>query len=222
MTAAGAPRDDGPASSADGADAGLVVFGGQDMRPRPLRTGSQGIMQVTPPTLDHGRVARAAEGLVAMREGLARMGEAVRQVRFDPPLNLPAGTYVIGIDPGARGAVVFATRQDDADQGQDMVFVGDLVRESMRGFREAYANRRADREEAEALGQLTPAQVAEAFGLPPEIVFGPVSDLETNEELIRSTRAEFPDDPYEYGQRYAHGPMRWTPPPEGEDVPPWP
>lgn len=32
-------------------------------------------------------------------------------------------------------------------------------------------------------------------------------------------RAEFPYDPFDYGRRCPTGPMRWTPPPEGEEVP---
>jgi hypothetical protein len=38
------------------------------------------------------------------------------------------------------------------------------------------------------------------------------------DELIAATRAEFPVDPYDYGRRHPQGPMRWTPPPEGEKV----
>lgn len=41
------------------------------------------------------------------------------------------------------------------------------------------------------------------------------------DELIASTRAEFPPDPHGYGYP-GDGPMRWTPPPEGVEVPSWP
>lgn len=128
MTSPGEPRGNGPASSADGADAGSVVFVGIDPSTWPVR-----------PT-DPERLNAVVHGIAAMREGVVRVGEAVRQV-------------------------------------------------------------------------------AEAFDLPPEFVTGPSVDLDANEELIRSTRAEFPDDPYEYGRRYPHGPMRWTPPAEGEETP---
>lgn len=107
MTAAGAPRDDGPASSADGADAGPVVSGGRVI--------------VTFPDDGEGLALRAAY-------------------------------------PETRSPSWFTP--------------------------------------VRVTGEETPS---------------PIVDLGANEELIRSTRAEFPDDS-----------MRWTPPPEGEDVPPWP
>lgn len=59
---------------------------------------------------------------------------------------------------------------------------------------------------------------AEAYGLPEEILRASAE----YDELIDSTRAEFPHDPYNYGRNNPAGPMHWTPPPEGEDVKPWP
>lgn len=66
---------------------------------------------------------------------------------------------------------------------------------------------------------LTPADVAEAFGLDPELVSGPADEVlrrqrAEQDELITSTRAEFPHDPYDYGRIYPgdRGTSRWTPP----------
>lgn len=38
-----------------------------------------------------------------------------------------------------------------------------------------------------------------------------------NDELIASTRAEFPYDPYRYGRVYPEGPSRWTPPEDPDE-----
>ncbi len=46
--------------------------------------------------------------------------------------------------------------------------------------------------------------------------------LAEQEALIKSTRDQFPHDPYDYGRIHPKGPSRWTPPPEGEEVPPCP
>lgn len=45
---------------------------------------------------------------------------------------------------------------------------------------------------------------------------------EARERLMAETRAEFPHDPYGYGRRCPEGPMRWTPPDDGEEVRPCP
>lgn len=116
------------------------------------------------------------------------------------------GPVVAVLDPSAPGGV--ALLSVSIDTGQLAERLGEVAR-SIAGMRE----------QAEARGRLTPAQVAEAFGLPPEFVMGASVDLDSNEELIRTTRAEFPDDPYDYGRRHALGPMRWTPPLEGEEIP---
>lgn len=61
-------------------------------------------------------------------------------------------------------------------------------------------------------------RVAAAYDVPEEVILSrPEYD-----ELIESTRAEFPYDPYDYGRRHCvSGFMRWTPPPDGEEVPRW-
>jgi hypothetical protein len=41
--------------------------------------------------------------------------------------------------------------------------------------------------------------------------------FDSNEELIKSTRDEFPRDPYMYGRRHPPGPSRWTPPADPEE-----
>lgn len=41
---------------------------------------------------------------------------------------------------------------------------------------------------------------------------------EEREWLMAGTRAEFPPDPYRYGEINPEGPMHWSPPDEGEDV----
>lgn len=43
-------------------------------------------------------------------------------------------------------------------------------------------------------------------------------DLDANEELIRSTWSKFPHDPHNYDHPNTDE-MRWSPPPEGEEVP---
>lgn len=58
----------------------------------------------------------------------------------------------------------------------------------------------------EALEQLTAA------------LADPGVDLDANEELIRSTRSEFPYDPHGYDHPRTNE-MSWSPPPEGEEVP---
>jgi hypothetical protein len=42
---------------------------------------------------------------------------------------------------------------------------------------------------------------------------------EERERLMAETRAEFPPDRYDYGRFNPEGPMRWTPPDDGEEVP---
>lgn len=59
--------------------------------------------------------------------------------------------------------------------------------------------------------------VAGAYDLPEEVI----APRPEYDELIASTRAEFPPDPYEYGRYCPQGPMRWTPPEDGEEVPRW-
>ena len=73
----------------------------------------------------------------------------------------------------------------------------------------------------------------EAYGLP-ESVLGvrprPLPDedgmreyerqrYDERERLMAETRAEFPPDRYDYGRFNPEGPMRWTPPENGEEVP---
>lgn len=117
------------------------------------------------------------------------------------------GSVVVGFDPSAPGGVALLNVAVDTDR----------LAERLNDAAQSFAGLR------ERIARISEAarQVAEAFELPPELVLGPV-DLDSNEDPIRSTRAEFPDDPYGYGRRHPHGPMRWTPPPEGEDVPPCP
>lgn len=98
------------------------------------------------------------------------------------------------------------------DVRRELGYESDVVRELMEGRRQQY------REE-----------IARMYGLPLHIlgnsdalldpVPAPPSEYD---ELIASTWAEFPYDPHDYGRRNPEGPMRWTPPPEGEDVKPWP
>lgn len=67
---------------------------------------------------------------------------------------------------------------------------------------------------------VTPADVAEMFDLDPELTGSAASAeemrrrREEQDELITSTRAEFPHDPYDYGRIYPgnQGTSRWTPP----------
>lgn len=60
-------------------------------------------------------------------------------------------------------------------------------------------------------------RVVAAYDVPEGIMSRPEYDA-----LIESTRAEFPYDPYDYGRRHCgSAPMRWTPPPDGEEVPRW-
>lgn len=58
----------------------------------------------------------------------------------------------------------------------------------------------------------TGMQLGDLLGRPVE------ADLDTNEELIRSTRSEFLDDPHHYDHPNTNE-MRWCPPPEGEVIP---
>ena len=200
MTSPRASGGSGPASSADGADAGPVV------------SGPFGRMQIIPPTVDRERLAR---DLASMGDALARMSDAARQALP----NLRASFH-----PAAREVAVFTDRVTgvrfpDGDPGPTLV--SDMVQALIDAMREAHLRRLTARE-LEAEGWITPAQVAEAFGFPPEFAFGQSVDLDANEELVRSTRGEFAYDPWEYGDREPEGPMHWTPPPEGDDVPPWP
>lgn len=61
-----------------------------------------------------------------------------------------------------------------------------------------------------------------AYGLPEEVT-GPQGSAteayEERERLMAETRAEFPPDRYDYGRFNPEGPMRWTPPENGEEVP---
>lgn len=61
----------------------------------------------------------------------------------------------------------------------------------------------------------TRAVILEAYGLPEEVV----APLLEYDELIASTRAEFPYDQWGYGRIPPVGPMRWTPPADGGEVP---
>lgn len=203
MTSPRASGGSGPASSADGADAGSVV------------SGSFGMMQIIHPAVDRERLHDTLQSLAGMGDALARMSDAARQALP----NLRAGFH-----PAAREVAVFTDRATGArfpDSDPGPTLVSDMVQAYIDAARDTHRRRLAARE-LEAEGWLTPAQVAEAFGLPPEFAYGPPVDLDANEELIRSTRGEFAYDPWEYGDREPEGPMHWTPPPEGEDVPPWP
>ena len=66
-------------------------------------------------------------------------------------------------------------------------------------------------EELYGRGVMTPQAFREQANLPDRT-------YEAREELIRSTRAEFPHDPYDYGRRHPEGPSRWTPPEDPEEV----
>lgn len=69
---------------------------------------------------------------------------------------------------------------------------------------------RYDRDSLYDQGVITPEEARRIVGMD--------EAYEAREELIRSTRAEFPPDPYDYGRRCPSGPMRWTPPEDGEEV----
>lgn len=109
-----------------------------------------------------------------------------------------------------------ARREDELTMGELDAW---LAREEHdRNRRRYYENEicRPDEEDAWRATRLEAIQtVARAYDLPEEIV----SPRAEYDDLIESTRAEFPYDPFDYGRRCPAGPMRWTPPPEGEEVP---
>lgn len=72
LTAPGAPRDNGPASDADGVDgAGPVVFVGRTL------------VQTAPPAETVERLMEAIRRLAGIREGLVQVGEAARQASLN-------------------------------------------------------------------------------------------------------------------------------------------
>jgi hypothetical protein len=95
--------------------------------------------------------------------------------------------------------------------GTGLVWYNDLVRD--------YAARDT------MLPQVIPApesyrdRIAEAYDLPRELL-GDVAPVAEYDELISSTRAEFPHDPLEYGRVYPGdaGTSRWTPPEDPDEV----
>lgn len=95
----------------------------------------------------------------------------------------------------------------------DVEFSADRIRSAMAEVRQRYIERglvprRAWEEEF--FQHAGPAQPLEDPTEP-----GPRPEYD---ELIESTRSEFPHDPFNYGRIHPEGPHRWTPPAEGEKV----
>lgn len=123
---------------------------------------------------------------------------------------------------------VISRYSDDLEAAQHLYEQGCMPPEDVRVFMEfeAEAERLSDTQRRRLHETTPPAptraegqrMIAEAYGLPDEVL----GIRPEHDELIRSTRAEFPHDPLDYGRRCPVGPMHWTPPAEGEEeVPPW-
>lgn len=206
-----AARDDEPVSSGDAGDAGSVVSGGY------------GIMQVIPPSVDHERLGEAISEFARRRTDLTGIGQMVLE-----NYRWRGHGVRVGIDP-STDAGVFTDRVTGAtfpeDEGQTFSdrFTGEMAtgRSASDGL---YARAVADLYGIPAGALFTEADVARLYAqscmteseLRRELGLAP--DLDANEELIRSTRAEFAQDPHDYDMPLEDG-MRWSPPSEGEETP---
>lgn len=208
MSVRGTARDDEPSPTGEAGRGGSVVSGGH------------GIMQVISPAIGREQLrvlAQSASGRELTSEEISRSLLAAYRTHRPPAREEPVSLsdvvreafgpgYVLGIDPSAQ-TVTYTDRVTGATfpEGDDGRFFSDLVFSRMQELREAYRT-----------------HIAEVYGLPLEF-FTPngqwaVADLDANEELIRSTRAEFSYDPHDYDMPAGDG-MHWTPPSEGEDTP---
>lgn len=197
------PRDDEPAPGGDAEDAGSVVSGGHGI---PLAGYVPGVDWDSV----RERLNSVTVSLRATRESAVLLGD-VAQSAAEAFRRI--GSQVPGIALTA-GAVIFTDRVTGATSPEDEGQTFPDVLRRMTDPSGLPADLLFSEEDAVRLYEqscVAEDDVRAELGL--------TVDLDANEELIRSTRAEFPDDPYEYGRRYPHGPMRWTPPPEGEDTP---
>lgn len=104
------------------------------------------------------------------------------------------------VEPTAAEAARIVSRYgDDPDEAQRLYERGVMPPEDVE-ILERFA--RSCMDAAESFSRMAP---------------GPV---QAYDDLIASTRAEFPHDPYDYGRLHPQGPSRWTPPEDpDEEVP---
>lgn len=172
----------------------------------------RGILEAPVETPEESRARRAAEHeeyrsrMRAMRPGLLSLSEALENLCGRVGLHLGPGLDLQNVIGRAAEAEAESLRQQAL--GADITF--DDIRESLQ---ESYADRVRRRH---TLSLISPEAVCEAFDLPPDLVLGPRPDYD---DLIDSTRSEFPHDPLDYGRIYPGdmGTSHWTPPDDPDE-----